>query len=126
MNIFKTGTNAPWIGTTSNPIITEKKNSRPLKVRNVNPKAAYAANRRGKIVAGIVTANEEIKLAPNLFSVKTVEYELISQFCENGLSSTSHQPLFCASSLDRREVINNPTVGINQSAASRTKTKNDP
>ena len=69
MNIFKTGTNAPCIGTTSNPIIIEKKNSRPLKVRNVNPNAAYAANKSGKIVAGMVTANEEIKLVANLFSV---------------------------------------------------------
>ena len=67
--------------TTSNPIITEKKNSRPRNFRNVNPNAAYAANRRGRTVAGIVTAKEEIKLTPNLFSVKTFFVLAIALLC---------------------------------------------
>jgi hypothetical protein len=95
-------------------------------VRNVNPNAAYAAKSSGKIVAGIVTANEEIKLVANLFSVKAVVYELISQFCEKGLSSTSHQPLVCASPLERNEVINSPTVGNSHSAERNTRTTKDP
>ena len=94
--------------------------------RNVNPNAAYAANRRGRTVAGIVTAKEEIKLVPNLFSVKTVVYELRSQSCENGLRNTSHQPLVWASPLARNEVINNPTVGISHNAAKMTSTTNEP
>lgn len=92
INIFNTGTSAPCRGTTNKPIITEKKNSRPRNDKNVKPNAAYAAKSSGRIVAGIVTAIDEMKLVANLFSVSTVVYELMSQFWENGLRKTSHQP----------------------------------
>ncbi len=104
----------------------EKKNSRPLNFKKVNPKAAYAAKSSGKIVAGIVTAIEDMKLVANLFSVRTVVYELKSQFCEKGLKSTSHQPEVCASPFARNEVINNPTVGSNHRAAKTTNTMKEP
>jgi hypothetical protein len=37
----------------------------------VKPNAAYAAKSKGKIVAGIVTARDEIKLLPRSLSDKT-------------------------------------------------------